>query len=182
MTTIAHSTETLPTGDWQTDPAHSRVEFSLEYMGGTFRGSFSPFEASLKVDEDGRATLTGLARAEDVRVQDENLEAHLLSPEFFDAERTPELRFHANDLRREGETIEASGELTVRGQSSPVELHGTIRGPLTDPYGRERLGVTLETSVDRTQFGLNWNAPLADGEPALANDVYLSAELYLVEA
>jgi polyisoprenoid-binding protein YceI len=182
MTTIANDTQTLPAGDWQADAAHSRVEFSLEYMGGTFRGSFSPFEARLEVDEDGQATLTGLARAENVRVQDENLEAHLLSPEFFDAERTPELRFQANDLRREGETIEASGELTVRGQSSPVELRGTIRGPLTDPYGRERIGVTFETTVDRTAFRLNWNAPLADGAPALANDVKLSAELYLVEA
>src|SRR5262245_42849214 len=165
MTTIAHSTETLPAGDWQVDAAHSRAEFSIEYMGGTFRGSFSPFEARLQVDEDGQATLTGIARAENVRVQDENLEAHLLSPEFFDAERTARLGCQATDLRGEGGTIEASGELTVRGQSSPVELRGTIRGPLTDPYGRERLGVTLETSVDRTAFGLNWNAPLADGEP-----------------
>ena len=123
-----------------------------------------------------------MAAAENVRVQDENLEAHLLSPEFFDAERHPELRFHADELRRAGETIEASGELTIRGRSASVELRGTIRGPLTDPYGRERIGVTLETAVDRTQFGLDWNAPLADGEPALANDVQLSAELYFVEA
>lgn len=181
MTTIAQTTEVLPGGTWQGDPAHSRAEFSVDYMGGTFRGAFSPFEARLEVAEDGGAVLEGEAAAESVRVQDENLEAHLLSPEFFDAERTPALKFHSTAIRRSGDKVEVDGELTVRGVSQPLHLTGTVRGPL-EAYGQERIVLTLETLVDRTAFGLNWNAPLGDGTPALSNDVRLTAELYLIKA
>jgi polyisoprenoid-binding protein YceI len=115
-------------------------------------------------------------------VQDENLEAHLQTPDFFDAERTPELAFAADEIVRDGENVTVRGELTIRGVEQPIELHGTIVDPITDPYGRERIGLKLEGTVDRTSFGLNWNNPLPTGEPALANDVSLSAELYFVKA
>jgi polyisoprenoid-binding protein YceI len=180
MNTLAQTTEVLPTGTWGADAAHSRTEFAIDYMGGSFRGAFSPFEARLDVAEDGSATLTGVARAENVRVQAEDLEAHLASPEFFDAERTPELVFRSTEIRRTGDAIEVEGELTVRGTPRHVRLTGTVRGPI-EAYGQERISLTLETSVDRTAFGLNWNAPLGDGTPALANDVLLTAELYLVK-
>jgi polyisoprenoid-binding protein YceI len=182
MTTMAASTEVLPTGTWTADSAHSRAEFALEYMGGTFRGTFSPLEARLEVADDGSASLSGSARAEDVHVQDEGLEAHLLSPEFFDSERTPVLEFSSTEIRRTGNDLVVTGELTVRGATQPVELHGTINGPLQDAYGRERVVLSLSTEVDRTGFGLNWNAPLPTGEPALATQTALSAELFLVKA
>jgi polyisoprenoid-binding protein YceI len=150
-------------------------------MTGTFRGTFSPFEATLQVADDGAATLTGTARVENVRVQDETLSAHLQSPDFFDAERTPEIRFEANELRRDGEEITAEGELTIRGVTKPVVLHGTVADPIVDGYGRERIGLELETEVDRTAFGLDWNLTLPTGEQALPNDVKLNAELYFVK-
>jgi polyisoprenoid-binding protein YceI len=182
MTTSTQTRATLPTGTWQLDPAHSQVGFAVEYMVGTFRGTFSPLEGELEVSEDGTAKLSGRARAESVQVQDENLEAHLQSPDFFDAERAPELTFEASDIRRDGDDLTLNGELTIRGATQPIELKGTIKDPITDPYGRERIGITLEGSVDRTSFGINWNNPLPSGEPALANDVKLSAELYFVKA
>ena len=181
MTTVTETQEVVPTGTWTLDGAHSLVGFELPYMGLTFRGSFSPVEATL-TDADGRPTLTGVAKADDIRVQDENLNVHLLSPEFFDAERTPELRFESRSIRRVGDELVVEGDLTVRGVTEPVELRGTTTGPLTDAYERERLGLTLRGTVDRTRFGLNWNAPLPNGEPALSNDVTLVAELYLVKA
>ena len=73
-----------------------------------------------------------------------------------------------------------SGELTIRGITKPVELTGSISEPIIDGYGQERLGLKLETTVDRTEFGLNWNMPLPSGQPALANEVTLVAELYFV--
>ena len=75
-----------------------------------------------------------------------------------------------------------AGELTIKGTSQPVELEGTVAEPITDPYGNERIGLKLDGTVDRTKFGIDWNNPLPSGEPALANDVSLSAELYLVKA
>lgn len=182
MSTILDKPQTqVPTGTWQIDPAHSQVGFAVDYMGGTFRGSFSPVEGILEVAEDG-IRLAGSARAEAVRVQDKDQEAHLLSPEFFDAERTPELSFTSGDVELDGDQVVVKGELTVKGQTEPVTLSGRLNGPLLDPYGRERIVATLAGTVDRTRFGLNWNAPLPSGEPALSNEVTLSAELYLVKS
>ena len=182
MSTIAETRTELPTGTWNVDPAHSQVGFAVEYMVGTFRGSFSPVEAKLIVGEDGTTQLTGSASAESVKVQDENLGTHLLSPDFFDAERAPKITFAASRVDRHDDHVTVNGELTIKGITKPVALTGTITDPAQDAYGNDRIGLTLETVVDRTSFGLNWNLPLPNGKPALANDVKLTAELYLVKA
>jgi polyisoprenoid-binding protein YceI len=182
MSTITETWTALPTGTWTVDPTHSHVGFELDYMGGVFRGSFSPIEARLTVDDQGRVELEGSARADAVKVQDENLNAHLLSPEFFDVGRTPVLAFEATDVRRSGDDVVVNGELSIKGTAQPVELRGTIVEPLTDAYGRERFGLKLAGAVDRTAFGLDWNIALPTGEPALSNEVRLVAELYLLKA
>jgi polyisoprenoid-binding protein YceI len=172
---------TIPAGTWQLDPVHSQVGFAVKYMVGTFRGSFSPVEATLTVADDGAAALTGSARAESVKVQEPNLVAHLLAPDFFDAERTPELRFRSTDVRVAGADVTVAGELEIKGIARPVTLTGAVTDPITDPYGRERIGITLAGAVDRTEFGITWNNPLPSGKSALADEVALSAELYLVK-
>ena len=182
MSTIIETSTRLPVGTWNVDTAHSHVGFALDYMGGVFRGSFSPVDGRLDVDEEGRAKLEGSARAEAVKVQDESLNAHLLSPEFFDAPRTPVLAFASDDVRRSGDEVELYGELTIKGITQPVELRGSITEPVVDAYGRERFGLKLEGAVDRTTFGLDWNIPLPSGEPALSTEVRLVAELFLIKA
>jgi len=182
VSTIAQSQDTLPVGTWGIDPVHSHVNFGVEYMVGTFRGSFSPVDAQLVVAEDGSVELSGSAKVESIKVQDENLTGHLLAPDFFDAERTPEITFRSTDVTRSGSDVTIKGDLTIKGQTQPVELQGTVVDPITDPYGKERIGLKLEGTIDRTQFGIDWNNPLPSGEPALANDVTLSGELYLVKA
>jgi polyisoprenoid-binding protein YceI len=180
MSTI---TETqIPAGTWQVDATHSQVGFAVEYLAGTFRGTFSPVQATLAVDENGAAKLAGTAPVEGIKVQDENLQTHLLSPEFFDAERAPKVEFKASGIERSGNEVTVDGELTIKGITRPVELTGTITDPIVDGYGNDRIGITLETTIDRTQFDLNWNTPLPTGEPALGNDVTLTAELYFVKA
>jgi polyisoprenoid-binding protein YceI len=180
MTTITQ--QALPTGTWNVDPVHSQVGFAVEYVAGTFRGSFSPVDASLAVADDGTATLSGKAPVNGVKVQDENLEAHLQSPDFFDAERAPEIAFTSTDVTRSGSEISIAGELQIRGTARPVTLSGTVSEPKQDAFGQDRFNLTLETTIDRTLFGIDWNNPLPNGEPSLANDVTLSAELYLVRA
>ena len=86
------------------------------------------------------------------------------------------------DIGRYGDDVTVDGELTIKGITQPVALTGTIADPIEDAYGNDRIGLTLETTIDRTEFGLNWNLPLPNGKPALANDVTLTAELYLVKA
>ena len=176
MSTIAQ-TQALPTGTWSADPVHSDIAFSIDYMAGTFRGTFSRFSVEIV---DG--ALRGSAEVASVQVKDPDLEAHLQSPEFFDAERHPQLTFASREARRDGDELTIDGEIAIKGHTEPVELHGTITVPGPDPYGNERFGLRLQTSVDRTVFGLNWNAPLPKGEPALSNEVRLDADLQFVKA
>jgi polyisoprenoid-binding protein YceI len=167
----------LPVGTWRVDPVHSDIDFSLDYMAGTFRGHFATIAADVV---DG--TLSGSAEVSSVQVKDPTLEAHLQTPDFFDAERNPQLRFASGDVQRTGNEVTIDGEITIRGEAKPIELKGTITDPAPDPYGNERFGLKLEGEIDRTSFGLSWNNPLPSGEPALANDVTLIAELQFVKA
>jgi len=177
VSTIEQTTQAVPTGTWNADPVHSEIAFSVEYMAGTFRGTFEKFNVQLA---DG--ALSGTADVRSISVKDENLEAHLLSPDFFDAERHPELSFRSTEISREGDKVTIAGEVTIKGHTEAAQIRGTLKDPINDPYGNERLGLRLETTVDRTKFGLNWNNPLPTGEQALANDVTLTAELQLVKA
>ena len=176
MSTI-QQTQALPTGTWSLDPVHSDIGFTIDYMAGTFRGSFSTFGAELV---DGE--LTGWADVGSVQVKDPNLEAHLQSPEFFDAERHPRLTFSSREVERTGDEVAIAGEIAIKGHTEPIELRGTISDPIADPYGKARFGLKLSTTVDRTAFGIEWNAPLPSGEPALSDDVTIVADLQLVEA
>lgn len=169
----------LPVGTWELDPVHSTIGFEVDYLAGAFRGQFR--EVTARLDAAGETpVLTGSAKVASVDVKDENLAAHLQSPDFFDAERYPELSFESAEIVRDGERITVRGGITIKGVEKPVELTGTITEPITDAYGRERLGLKLETTVDRTEFGVNWNVPLPDGRPSLADEVKLVAELYFV--
>jgi polyisoprenoid-binding protein YceI len=177
------TTETLtsaPAGTWQLDPVHSTIGFEVDYLAGTFRGTFREVDATLAVEES-RARLEGAAKVESVDVKDENLAAHLQSPEFFDAERHPELRFAADDVSLEGDTVTIQGELTMKGTTDRVAITGTATPPITDGYGKKRLGLKVSTTVDRTAYGIDWNMPLPTGQPALSNDVTLIGELQFVK-
>lgn len=178
------TTETLtiaPAGTWELDAVHSAVGFEVDYLGGTFRGSFREIAATLVVGDDA-VSLEGSAKVSSIDVKDENLAGHLQSPDFFDAERYPEIRFTAEDVSLDGETVEVEGDLTIKGVTHAADVRGTVTSPLTDPYGRERIGLKLNTRVDRTQFGVSWNNPLPNGEPALANDVTVVTELFFVKS
>ena len=175
---ITEQQTVLPTGTYNADRVHSSVSFEVEYMGiGTFSGEVTDFDASLV---DGR--LAGHARIATLEVKDENLHAHLLSPEFFDAERYPEVSFSTDAAEVSGDQVRFEGELTIKGITRPATLTGTIVGPTTDPYGNERYGLDLETTVDRTQFGITWNNDMPNGTKALADEVTLKADLSLVKA
>jgi polyisoprenoid-binding protein YceI len=167
-------TQAVPAGTWAVDRVHSNIGFAVDYMAGTFTGSFSDFDANLS---DGE--LTGSAKVASVQVKDPNLEGHLQSPDFFDAERNPELTFKSNSIDVDGSQVKIDGEITIKGHSEPVEIVGVFTEPFDDPFGGTRLGLKLEAKVDRTQFGVSWNNPLPSGEPALSNEVTILADLQL---
>ena len=165
-----------PAGTWSGDKVHSNVGFAVDYLAGTFTGSFADFDVTVA---DG--VLKGSVRVASVQVKDPNLEAHLQSPDFFDAERHPELSFVSTTLERDGDAVTATGEITIKGHSEPIRISGVISDPIADPYGGERFGLKLEAMVDRDAFGVSWNNPLPSGEPALSTKVSIVAELQLAK-
>jgi len=175
MSTIEQTKQDIPTGTWAADTVHASGAFEVPYAVATFGGEVTDFEATL---EDG--TLSGAARIESIHVKEENLQAHLLSPEFFDAEKHPVVSFTASDIERDGDNVTVDGEITIKGITQPATLTGTITGPAVDHFGKTRVGFKLSTTVDRTKFDMNWNMPLPNGEPALSNEVTLKADLTLV--
>jgi polyisoprenoid-binding protein YceI len=167
-------TQVVPAGTWSIDKVHSTIGFAIDYMAGTFQGSFGDVDADLS---DG--VLHGKAKVTSIQVNDPNLAAHLQAPDFFDAERHPELTFESKDIRREGDRLTVDGEIAIKGHTEPVEITGVISDPIDDAYGGVRFGLKLEAKVDRTKFGVDWNNPLPSGEPALSNEVTLLADLQL---
>jgi polyisoprenoid-binding protein YceI len=167
MSTITTS-QSAPAGSWSADPVHSHVSFEIAYAGtNIFRAGFREYEVTL---EDG--VLEGSAQVASVDVKDEQLNGHLLTPDFFDAERFPEISFRTSDLQH--------GELTIKGVTRPVAISASVSEPNVDPFGRERVGITLEATVDRHTFGVSWNAPNQGGGNYLGDDVTIKADLALV--
>jgi len=170
-------TTAIPTGTWKLDPVHSDIGFAVTYSGaGTFRGTFGEFDANLV---DG--TVGGSAKVASVRVDDPNLAGHLQSPDFFDAEQSPELRFASSTIERDGDDVTIQGELTLRSVTKRVTITGSVSGPTPDLYGNQRIAFDVETTVNRRDFGIDWNQNLPTGDPALANNVKITANLALVQ-
>src|SRR3954468_12619136 len=173
--------QSLPTGTWQLDPVHSKASFAVKHAGlSTFRGFFKDLAAEL-TDASGTPTLTGAVKVDSVEVPVDQLKGHLQGPDFFDAERHPEITFTASELTQSGEQLTVKGELTMRGVTKPVEATGSIAGPAQYFDGNDRIAIELETVVDRTAYGINWNAPIPSGGNALADAVTIAVGLQRVK-
>ena len=168
----------LPAGTWNVDPAHTTVEFAVRHMGlATIKGRAAGFSGSLV---DGR--LEGEVDASTITTHEADRDAHLASPDFFDVERHPRLRLVTTEIERDGDELVARAALTVRGVTRPVELRGRVTGQGVDPWGNERVGIELEGTIDRSEFGLKWNAPLPGGGFLLEDDVKLFISVSAVKA
>ncbi|MGD9694317.1 MAG: YceI family protein [Thermoleophilia bacterium] len=177
MTTTATQ---LPVGTWVTDPVHSSLDFSVKHMVvATYRGSLPTFTATLTVAEDGTGTLRGTGDLTSVVTDDPNLTGHLQSPDFFDTEQYPEVSFASTSVTRDGENLTVVGDLALKGVTKPIELTGSIAGPAVTLGDVQKIGIELTGTFDRTEFGLNWNAPLPGGGFAVGNTVALAAHLEL---
>ena len=167
----------IPAGTYKLDPVHSSVGFAIKRnVVATFSGQFEQVDASL---EDG--VLTGSAEVESVKTAVPQLKEHLLSPEFFNAAETPTITFRSIDMRLGADgSAEVDGELTIRGVTRPVTARGTY-GVATGLRGTQVVGFDLEATVDRREYGLNWQAPLPTGGNALGWNVTLEVRLEFEE-
>ncbi len=181
MSTATTTQDTaIPTGAFRIDPVHSTVGFEVKHMISTFRGSFRSYDARL--DNTGAAArLEGSAEVASVDVRDDNLAGHLQSPDFFDADHNPRIEFSSEALEvADDGTLTLDGELSIRGVRRPIRASGRLEHVGADMTGSERIGIELETTVDRREYGIEWNAALPKGGFALGNDVKLVVRLELV--
>jgi polyisoprenoid-binding protein YceI len=173
--------QAVPTGTYVVDPVHSSIGFAVVHNGvSTFRSGFGSYETKLSGGESPR--LKGTVTVDSIEIDEPQLKGHLLSPEFFDAERHPQLRFESSALEvAEDGAAKIRGELEIRGEVREVEASGRFVQLGADLAGKARVGLSLEASVDRRGFGLDWQAELPSGGEVLDYEVSIAVELELVE-
>ena len=171
----------VPAGEWHLDPVWSSLEFEVKKLGlMTIKGRVPGFTGTIRGGES--PSIEGVVDATSITTFDETRDGHLQSPDFFDTARYPELRFESTSISSGDDGLVVEGDLTIRGVTKPVVLTGSFVGEAADPWGNDRIGLELETKVDRTDFGLKWNAPLSGGGFLLPNEVVLKAVFAAVKA
>lgn len=171
------------TGTFVADPDHSSFQFALKHMKvSTFRAAFGDVDARL-VGDDSQLSLEGRARVESVSITNPpEFREHVVNgEEFFDAGNHPELIFRSGRVELSEDGIaKAEGELEMRGVSHPVTAVGSYQAPVEDPYGSVRTAIELAATVDRRDWGMNWQMPLPKGGDVLGYEVELTVHLELI--
>ena len=171
----------IPTGTWSIDPVHSTVEFHVTHAGiATVKGRALVIAGTIRGGDE--PSIEGTVDASSLSTFDETRDAHLRTPDFFDAERYPELNFVSSSVESSDGELVVHGDLTIRGVTKPIELRGTFRGETLDAYGNERVGLDLAGVVDRTEFGVSWNAPLPGGGFLLPSEIPLFASFSAIKS
>ena len=165
---------------WVVDAAHSNVGFSIKHlMIATVRGSFTAVHGTVTVDESDPTTaeIDITIPTASVTTRDEKRDAHLRSPDFFDAERFPNMTFRSKRLERQsGDSFRVIGDLTIRDVTREVALEVELQGRAKDPWGNEKAGFEATTTIKRSDYGLTWNAALETGGVLVGDDVKISIE------
>lgn len=174
------------TGEWMIDPAHSRIGFSVRHaMVTTVRGSFAEYESSLYFDgrnpARSRAQIALATASVDTGV--EQRDAHLVGRDFLDAARHPRITFTSTAVQMASkEVFRMTGDLTIRGIARPVVLDLTYIGYVTDPFGYERVGFDGTTTINRSDWGLTYNARLAEGGAMVSERLRLQFDIAAIRA
>jgi polyisoprenoid-binding protein YceI len=175
-------TTKLPTGTWSIDPIHSSIGFGVKHLGvSTFRGDFKQASGTIATADGAITGIEGSVRVENLVTEEPALTGHLHSEDFFDAGTHPELTFTSTSIDEGGDgNLRVAGDLTLRGVTRPVELEAEIEGVGDGPDGATRMGITASGAIDRSDWGITWNAPLANGAFAVAERVKLTLHVEAV--
>jgi polyisoprenoid-binding protein YceI len=181
---MSTTTTIIPTGTWTADPAHSSIGFSVKHLGiATVRGSFGEFEGKLELGDDlSSAKITGSAKVDSIDTSEPQRDAHLKSPDFFDAENHPELTFTSTSIRElGGSSFEIVGDLTMHGVTKPVTLKAEVEGTETDPWGNDRVGLEITGQLSRSDWEMRFNQALGSGNLMVSDTVKLALDISAVK-
>jgi polyisoprenoid-binding protein YceI len=169
---------------WKIDPSHSQVGFSVRHLViSNVRGEFTRYDGTVVLDDADPARSKVEATVDvasvDTRVADRD--AHLRSPDFFDAAKHPSMTFRSTKVEPAGkDRLKVTGDLTLRGVTKPVVLDVAVAPEVKGLYGETRRGFSATTKVDRRDYGLAWNK-LVEAGPAVGNEVSIALELEVVK-
>lgn len=170
---------------WTLDPQHGSIEFAVRHMVvSTVKGRFRDFTIEALIDEDDLARSSGRVsiRTGSVDTHEEKRDAHLRSPDFFDSERYPDMVFEVTRIEGAEGEFQVIGDLTIKDVTREVTLDAEVTGPIADPWGAKRLGISASGRLNRKDFGLVWNVVTETGGLLVADDVRLSVEAEFVFA
>ena len=171
---------------WEVDLAHSSLEFAVRHMVvSTVKGAFLTFSVDADIDDEdvakSRATVKVNVASLDTR--EPRRDVHLRSADFFDAERFPTMTYAVRSIDRVSSgRYRIIGDLTIRELTREVPLDAEISGPVADPFGAVRLGISAEGKVDRHDYGLDWNLVTEAGGLLVGDDVKINVEAEFVKA
>jgi polyisoprenoid-binding protein YceI len=184
MSVTPEATETvIPKGVWRVDAAHSKVGFAVKHMGvATVRGEFGDFEGSLEIGDDlGSSKATGTVKTASVDTNQEPRDEHLRSADFFEVEKYPELSFASTSIEKvDDETFKITGDLTMHGETHPIELEAELGGVETGPQGETRTGLDVTGTLSRKEWGMHFNAALGSGNVVVSDKVKLTLDIAAV--
>ena len=172
-------------GDYAIDVSHSRLGFVARHaMVTKVRGQFAEFEGTAHIDtaEPANSNVNVTIQAASVSTGSADRDGHLTSPDFFDVENFPTLTFASTDVSRDGSDWTITGNLTIKDTTKPVTIEFEETGSAKDPFGNTRVGFEGETTVNRKDFGLTWNAALETGGVLVAEKVTLEFEISAIKA
>jgi polyisoprenoid-binding protein YceI len=169
-------------GTWTLDPTHSDITFSVRHLAiSKVRGSFEKFDVTVVTAENPLdSTVTASIDMSSVNTGQADRDGHLKTSDFFAIDEFPTMDFVSTGIRAEGDVFYIDGNLTLRGVTKPITLKGEFGGILTDGYGQVKAGASASTKINRTEFGVNWNAALEAGGFTLGNDISIDLDIQVV--
>lgn len=174
----------MATTKWTLDPTHSELQFKVKHlMITTVTGTLKSFSAELSSEGEDFST-AGISFKGDISSLDTgntDRDNHLRSADFFDAENFPTIDFTSTQVEKDGSDYTVKGDLTIKGVTKPVKLTAEFGGIATDPWGNTKAGFTLSGKINRTDFGLTWNAALETGGVMVSEEVRILGELQFVK-
>ena len=176
---------TQATTKWAIDAAHSEIGFKVKHLMITnVAGKFDKFEGSVDSTSDDfvNANISFTAETASVNTGQAQRDGHLQSPDFFDAAKFPQLKFSSTKFEKvSGDKYALSGDLTIRDITKAVKLDVEYSGVAKDPYGNTKAGFEITGKINRTDWGLNFNAPLETGGVLLSEEIKLNIGVQLVK-
>jgi len=171
------------TTTWNIDQTHSTIGFSIRHMVfSKVRGRFLKYTGAIQLDDDlAKSWVEVTIDASTIDTGTPQRDNHLRSPDFFDVEKFPELRFRSTRVEDLGAgRLRVIGDLTIRETTREIALDADAAGRGMDPWGNERIGFVAKTSIDRKDFGLQWNQLLEAGGVLVGDRVDLELDVQAV--